>query len=121
MADELNNNPLSELFTSLKSYLDLRIDEIKLSCVEHMAKVASKFLYFFVMLLILSLAFGFLCVWLSRFICRVTGSEIIGPICIFGILILAAFIIYLFRDRMFVNKNIRIFIEMFFGNHKKDE
>ncbi len=120
MTDDLNNNPLSELFTALKTYLDLRIDEIKLSCAEHMAKVASKFLYFFVMLFILSLAFGFFCVWLSRFISSLTNSAILGPIIIFGMLICAALIIYLLRNRLFLNKNIRIFIEMFFGKQKDE-
>jgi len=120
MTDDLNNNPLSELFTSLKSYLDLRVDEVKLSTTEHLAKLVSKFLYILVMFFVLSLALGFLCVLLCLWVNKISGTILLGPICLFGLLMAVAVTLYFFRDKMFVNQNVRIFIEMFFGK-KKDE
>lgn len=118
----MNNNPLSELFTSLKSYLDLRVDEVKLSSAEHLAKLVGKFIYILVMFFVLSLALGFLCVLLCIWIDTVTGNKLLGPVCIFGLLIAVAVTVYLLRDRMFINHNLRIFIEMFFGkDNNKDE
>lgn len=122
MSDQLNDNPLSELFTSLKGYLDLRIDEAKLSTSEHLAKLVSKFLYILVMFFVLSLALGFLCVLLCLWVDKVTGNDMLGPVCIFGVLIVLAGVFYFFRDKLFVNHSVRIFIEMFFGRDKhRDE
>jgi len=120
MSEPLNNNPLSEVFTSLKSYLDLRMDEIKLSSAEHLAKVVSKFVYLLAMFFIISLALGFLCVLLCMWITSITGSKMLGPICIFGLLIILAIALYIFRNKLFLNLNVRIFIEMFFGKEKDE-
>jgi len=118
MSEQLNDNPLSELFTSLKSYFDLRVDEVKLSTSEHLARLVSKFLYILVMFFVLSLALGFLCVLLCIWVDKVTGNNMLGPVCIFAFLIMLACAFYCFRNKLFVNQNVRIFIEMFFGKDK---
>jgi len=110
------SNPLSELFYSLKSYLDLRIDDFKLSSAEYLSRIISRLLYLLTMVFLLCLGLGFLCTLISRLISNFTGSPIIGPAVMFGLLMIAAIVIYLCRNRIFVNQNLRIFIEMFFGS-----
>jgi len=118
MEDNLNSNPLSDLFTELKSYLDLRIDQAKLSVAENLARILSKLMYFFAMLFMCCLTLGFLSVCLSRWLNNVTGSQILGPAITFGVLLLITFFLYLGRNRLMLNQNLRIFIKMFFESDK---
>lgn len=118
MEENLNSNPLSDLFTELKNYLDLRVDQAKLSVAENLARILSKFMYFISMLFMCCLTLGFLSVCLSRWLNNITGSQVIGPAITFGVLLLITFFLYLGRNRLMLNQNLRIFIKMFFESDK---
>lgn len=118
MEEEFRNNPLSDLFAELKSYLDLRLDQAKLSVAENLARILSKVMYFFAMLLMICLALGFLAVCFCRWMSHLTGSQILGPAITFGCLMLMILILYTRRDRLMLNQNLRIFIKMLFKSDK---
>jgi len=119
--EDINSNPLSDLFAELKNYLDLRVDQAKLSVAENLAKILSKLMYFFAMMFMCCLALGFLSVCLSRWLNNITGSAVIGPVITFGILLLIILFLYLRRNRLMLNQNLRTFIKMFFESHKNSE
>jgi len=119
--DDINSNPLSDLFAELKNYLDLRIDQAKLSAAENLARILSKLMYFFAMMFMCCLALGFLSVCLSRWLNNLTDSTVIGPVITFGILLLIILFLYLRRNRLMLNQNLKIFIRMFFERQKNSD
>lgn len=121
MEDNLNSNPLSDLFSELKNYLDLRVDQAKLSAAESLARILSKLMYFFAMMFMCCLALGFLFVCLSKWLNRITDSVILGPAITFGVILLIILSLYIGRNRLMLNQNLRIFIKLFFEPHKESE
>lgn len=114
-----NNNPLVELYSSIKDYLDLRIDEIKLALTENMAKIFSKIIYFILAAITGGIAVGFLAIAFSSWMGTLLGSPTLGYLITAGVLLLILFVLYLNRNRLFMNSAIKLFIRIFF-DEKED-
>ena len=56
--EEQNSNPLGDLFSSIKHYVDLRIDEIKLTLAENMAKILSRIIFFLLLFILIGIVLG---------------------------------------------------------------
>lgn len=93
----------SELSENVKDYLKLRLDLLKLTVTEKMASIGSFFLVsviFFILflfvLMFFSLAFIF---WFRDQI----GEAYIGALIIAGVYIIVGIIIFLLRNKLFIN------------------
>ena len=62
-----NRNPLDELYSSLKEYLDLRIKEGKLSMTESLAVLFSRLIVFILAVITAAVAFAFFAFAFSLF------------------------------------------------------
>ncbi len=117
--EDSNNhtNPLEELFSSIKDYLGLRIDEIKLTFIENLSKIFSRILLMVMIVLAGALIVGFLAVSFSLWIGGLLGSAIYGHLITAGVLLLIIALLLLFRNRIFMNTPIRMFTKMFFNDN----
>ncbi len=113
-----NNNPLGDLFSSIKDYYDLRTDEIKLILAENMAKIFSKMIYFFLIIITGGLALGFLATSFSSWLSVALDSKTLGALITGGIFVILMVVLYFFRNRLLMNSAVRMFIKIFFDNRK---
>lgn len=113
-----NNNPLSDLFSSIKCYIDLRIDEIKLALAENLAKIFSRVIFFFLLFILVGVVLGILAAALSSWFAVLVGSKTAGLLITAGIFLLLILVLYLFRDRFLINSPLRMFLRMFFDDRK---
>lgn len=121
MADtNFTNNPLEELFSSIKGYLDLRLDEMKLTMSESMARILSRIIYFFIVILVSCLALGFFAAAFSSWMESLLHSKTFGTLITGGVLLIIIVILYFFRDRLMLNSNIRMFIRIFFDKKREE-
>ena len=68
--NSVNKNPLGDLFSSVKCYIDLRIDEIKLTLAENLAKIFSKIIFFFLAFVLVGVICGIMAAALSSPVSR---------------------------------------------------
>lgn len=115
-----NKNPLGDLFSSIKRYADLRIDELKLLFAENSAKIFSKIIYFFLMFILIGIVLGLFATILSFWFGIILHNKVGGMFLTAGIFILIMLILYLFRNKFLINKNLRMFLKMFFNDNKEN-
>lgn len=111
-------NPLEDLFSSIKSYMDLRLDEAKLNLAENMAKIFSRIVFFLLFFILMGIVLGILSAALSIWLGELIGSSLLGMLATAGIFLLAILILYLCRNRFLINGPLRMFIRMFFEDKK---
>lgn len=107
-------NPLEDLFSSIKSYMDLRLDETKLILAENLAKIFSRIIFFLLIFILMGIVLGILAAALSTWLGDLMGNPLLGMLATSGIFLLAVLILYLFRNRFLINGPLRMFIKMFF-------
>lgn len=118
--EEQNSNPLGELFSSIKCYIDLRIDEIKLALAENLAKIFSRIIFFFLLFILVGVVLGILAAALGSWLAVVVGNKTVGLLITAGIFILIILGLFLFKDRFLINSPLRMFLRMFFDDKKKN-
>jgi len=93
----------SDLTEDIRRYINLRIDLVKLTLTEKLARMAS----FFLITLVFFILFMFFILFLSLAFVFWWGDEIgpvyMGALIITAVYALAGFIIYLFRNQLFLN------------------
>lgn len=116
MAGDSNKNLLEDLYASLKEYLNMRIDEAKLSLSESLAVLFGKIILFVLLAIIGAIAFGFLASAFSDWMGTLLGSKALGALITGGAFLLLMLIVYLFRNKLFTDGMVRMFINMLFKN-----
>lgn len=111
-------NPLEDLFSSVKSYMDLRLDEAKLNLAENMARIFSRIVFFLLFFILMGIVLGILSAALSIWLGELIGSSLLGMLATAGIILIAILILYLCRNRFLINGPLRMFIRMFFEDKK---
>ncbi len=113
-----NNNPLGDLFSAIKRYVDLRTDEIKLTLAENLAKIFGRVIFFFLIFILIGIVLGICAAALSSWLGSLIGNNVLGLLSTAGIFIIIILILFLFKDRFMINSPLRMFLRMFFD--KKD-
>ena len=112
------NNPLGDLFSSIKCYIDLRIDEIKLALAENLAKIFSRIIFFFLLFILVGVVLGIAAAALSSWFTVLVGNRTAGLLITAGIFLLLILALFLFKDRFLINSPLRMFLRMFFDDRK---
>ena len=112
------NNPLGDLFSSIKCYIDLRIDEIKLALAENLAKIFSRIIFFFLLFILVGVVLGIAAAALSSWFTVLVGNRTAGLLITAGIFLLLILALFLFKDRFLINSPLRMFLRMFFEDRK---
>ena len=113
-----SNNPLGDLFSSIKCYIDLRIDEIKLALAENLAKIFSRIIFFFLLFILVGVVLGIAAAALSSWFTVLVGNRTAGLLITAGIFLLLILALSLFKDRFLINSPLRMFLRMFFEDRK---
>lgn len=116
-----NRNLWDELYSSLKEYLDLRINEGKLSLTESLAILFGRILVFTLVLFSGALAFGFCAIAFSDWIGTLLNSQALGALITGGIFLLVMTVLLIFRKRLFTDSMVKLIINVMFNNTRKDE
>lgn len=111
-----NRNLLDELYSSLKEYLDLRINESKLSLAESLAVLFSRMIVFVLAVITGAVAFAFFAFAFSQWIGELLNSQALGSLITGGIFLIAVIILILFRKRLFTDGMVKLLIGMIFKN-----
>lgn len=111
---------IEDLRDSGKEYINLKIDEVKLKSVAHLAKLSNKLIVLLLAIMLGGVVLQLSGLALSYFIGQLVGSVALGflIVAIFFLVILA--LLFIFRDRLFLNKLVRLFIGVFFENDNKE-
>ncbi len=113
-----SNNPLGDLFSSIKCYIDLRIDEIKLALAENLATIFSRIIFFFLLFILVGVVLGIAAAALSSWFTVLVGNRTAGLLITAGIFLLLILALFLFKDRFLINSPLRMFLRMFFDDRK---
>ena len=113
-----SNNPLGDLFSSIKCYIDLRIDEIKLALAENLAKIFSRIIFFFLLFILVGVVLGIAAAALSSWFTVLVGNRTAGLLITAGIFLMLILALFLFKDRFLINSPLRMFLRMFFDDRK---
>lgn len=111
-----SRNLLDELYSSLKEYLDLRINESKLSLAESLAVLFSRMIVFVLAVITGAVAFAFFAFAFSQWIGELLNSQALGSLITGGIFLIAVIILILFRKRLFTDGMVKLLIGMIFKN-----
>ncbi len=105
----------------LISYVNMRIDSMKLSLVENLSVLLSGGFGILIFLIFLSIAMlcfiAALTVWLSELI----GSTLFALLIVGGAFLIISIIAFLLRKKLIVNRMVGMFSRMFFEKSDDDE
>ncbi len=118
MENQNSNNPLGDLFSSIKCYIDLRIDEIKLALAENLAKIFSRIIFFFLLFILVGIVLGICAAALASWLTELVGNHTAGLLITAGVFIIIILVLFLFKDRFMINSPLRMFLRMFFDDGK---
>jgi cytochrome c biogenesis protein CcdA len=108
------------LASSIKEYVNMKIDLFALKSVEDISIVSSKviliLIYAMLGVVILQLT-GFA---LSYFIGELLNSTALGFLIVGGVFIIAFLTVFLLRKKLFTNSIVKMFINMFFNSNKEE-
>jgi len=113
-----DNNMFEDLGNTVKDYIDMKIDEIKLSLTENLSTIFNNLIFIFIIILIITLILGFLGASLSHWMGELMNSAIIGNLLTAGLFIVIGIIISIFRKNLFTNTFVRLFTKLFFDTKK---
>lgn len=113
-----NNNPsnLDNLSGTVKEYINLKADEIKLKGVENFSILSNKMLVFVVVTMLLAVILQLCGFAFAFFIGEIVGSTAIGFIIMAALFACILGIIYAKRETLFLNRMVRMYVKLFFGN-----
>ena len=109
---------LGDLFSSIKHYVDLRIDEIKLTLAENMAKILSRIIFFLLLFILIGIVLGIVAAALSSWFAVLVGNKTAGLLITAGLFIIVILCLFIFKDRFLINSTLRMFLRMFFEDRK---
>lgn len=112
-----NKKATDEMISSVKEYVALKIDELKLKGVEGLSLLCSKIIYIFLAALIIVIALLLLGLSLAFFLGEHFGSDILGFFTVGMFFVIIFAILYLFRNRLFINRLVRFFIQLLFNEN----
>lgn len=112
-----NRTAADEMISSVKEYVALKIDELKLKGVEGLSLLCSKIIYIFLAALIIVIALLLLGLSLAFFLGEQFGSDILGFFTVGMLFVIIFAILYLFRNRLFINRLVKFFIQLLFNEN----
>ena len=107
---------VEDLVSDSKDYADLKIDELKLKTVEGLSISVSRILPVIIMVMMASMAVAVMTFGCVILIGYAVGSLWAGAFIMAGFFAVVLFVLYLFRDRLFLNMFVRLFINVLYGN-----
>ena len=107
--------PLEDLSGSVRDYVDLKVEEVKLRTAKGLSLAVSKILATMALIgvasvVLLSFAFG-----LVLLLGEKMGSYAVAALIAAAVLLLLFVVLFLLRKRLFEGRFVRLFAQLFFG------
>ena len=115
------SKPLEDLSGSARDYVDLKVDELKLSAVKGLSLSVSKILALMLIIGVGTVVLLAICFGLVLLLGEALGSYAAGALIIAGALLLVFIVLILLRNRLFESRFVRLFAQLFFGVHEDEE
>lgn len=114
-----SKNAADEMISSVKEYVALKIDELKLKGVEGLSLLCSKMIFIFLAAMTIVIVLQLLGLSLGFLIGEYLGSNALGFLAVGAFFIIVFIILYLFKNKIFVNNFVKFFIQIFFNGNSK--
>ncbi len=111
---------MEQLFKDIKYYLDLRVKRLKLGMVEHTSRVLARMISYMILIILVGMALLLFSGALTVLVYQWLGSLLYAFLITGGFVALAAFIVYLLRNRLFTGIMVRSFSRMMFKERYDD-
>ena len=111
--------PAEDLVSGTADYVNLKIDELKLRTVKGVSVALNKILPS-----VLFLTLGSIVLMAASFgtvllIGRLIGNYAAGAFIVAAFFLIIIVVLYLLRDRLFINGLVRMFVRLFFDDNEK--
>jgi len=111
--------PAEDLASGTADYVNLKIDELKLRTVKGLSVALNKILPS-----VLFLTLGSIVLMAASFgtvllIGRLIGNYAAGAFIVAAFFLIIIVVLYLLRDRLFINGLVRMFVRLFFDDNEK--
>lgn len=111
--------PAEELAAGTAAYVNLKIDELKLRTVKGLSVALNR-----ILLSVLFLTLGSIVLMAASFgtillIGRLIGNYAAGAFIVAAFFLILIVVLYLLRDRLFINGLVRMFVRLFFDDNEK--
>ncbi len=118
---ELENQPnrVESLIQELISYLNLRWDAFKLNMVENLSLLFGNMTAILIAAMLAGMAFLLFTTALVWWLGTVMGSFLLAIVVVGACYLIAAWIVFLLRDRLITDRMVRMFSQMFFNPRNK--
>jgi len=108
-----------DISESVKDYLDMRINAVKLQIIEHLSIIISKILFYVLLFVLFSIALFFIGSTFSLWMGELLGSEAAGALVTAAVFLIACLVVFVMRRELFVNSTVGMLSKMFF--EQRDE
>ena len=112
--EENKEKNLEDLLLDAQSYVDARIEYVKLTAVEKGSRVISDFITNTTVIMCFGLAFLFASITLAVYLSELFASYTAGFGCVAGIYLLLSIIVFLTKDKYIEKFLINLFIRKYF-------
>lgn len=104
----------NQLLEDAKAYLSTRYDLLRLELLDKLSSILGMLVLVFVMLFLVFGALAYLSVALVSWMAKVMPVSV-SCLVLAGVLIIAAVVLYLLRERLFINKFVRWLSQLLFA------
>lgn len=111
--------PLEDLSKNAAEYVDLKIEDVKLRTVKGLSVAMNKLIVTLILLFVASIVLISAALGCTLLIGDLIGSYAAGAFIVSGIFLVLLIILYIFRDKMFLNKFVRMFLDLFFTDDEE--
>jgi hypothetical protein len=112
---------IRKLLNDVTEYVNIRFNALKLQGIDHLSNLFGVIFITIVCIFLLALALLFLmagvAIWMEQYIGSLTGALFL----VGGFFVVLAVLVVLCRKQFIINRMVRIFVRMFFGNQHIDE
>ncbi len=109
-----DTHPVEDLGVSIREYLGMKWDAVKLDSVEGLSVFVSRFVILSLSFLALTVAFLFLGFALSYRIGSALDSDALGFTIVGGTFLIGSVLLYFLRKKLLVDTMVRFFVKLFF-------
>ena len=110
--------PVEELVKEASEYIDLRIDDLKLTTAKGLSMTLSKLLYMLLVLFVVSIIFISIAIGGVMWIGEMIGSYAGGAAIVAAFFLLLLGVLVLLRKRLFRDTFVPLLINLFFDEDK---
>lgn len=110
--------PVEELGKEASEYIDLRIDDLKLTTAKGLSMTLSKLLYMLLVLFVVSIIFISIAIGGVMWIGEMIGSYAGGAAIVAAFFLLLLGVLVLLRNRLFRDTFVPLLINLFFDEDK---